>query len=142
MLTAGRREHPSGRFGPHRRRVGSLGCVDEQPPLLVCSAETAGDGIVLVPVGELDAFVAPNLRELLRRTIADDAYRIVVVDLSGVTFLDSAILGTLVGGLRQAKERGSEFRLVFPPGSARRIFELTSLDRVLPDYRTRERALA
>ena len=116
--------------------------MDEQPPLLVCSAETAGDGIVLVPVGELDAFVAPNLRELLRRTIADDAYRIVVVDLSGVTFLDSAILGTLVGGLRQAKERGSEFRLVFPPGSARRIFELTSIDRVLPDYRTRERALA
>ena len=116
--------------------------MDEQRPLLVCSAEAAGDGIVLVPVGELDAFVAPNLRELLRRTIADDAYRIVVVDLSGVTFLDSAVLGTLAGGLRQAKERGSEFRLVFPPGPARRIFELTSLDRVLPDYRTRERALA
>jgi len=88
---------------------------------------------VLELEGELDAFVAPDVRERLHRLIdeaSEQGAGALVVDLRSVTFLDSTILGTLVGGLRRMRERGGELRLVYPPPPANRIFELTGLDAV------------
>lgn len=86
---------------------------------------------VLELEGELDAYVAPELRERLHGLV-DQGTSPLVVDLSRVTFLDSTILGTLVGGLRRMRERGGELQLVMPPQPARRIFELTGLDEAFP----------
>ncbi len=83
--------------------------------------------------GELDAFVAPQLREQLRNAIEDAAQDgVLVVDLARVTFLDSTILGALVGALRRMREVGGELKLVYPPHPASRIFELTGLDTLFP----------
>ena len=83
---------------------------------------------VVALVGELDAFHAPRLREELHGVIAE--HPTVLLDLSAVTFLDSTILGVLVGALRRAREEGGELQVVLPTGPARRIFELTNLDQV------------
>lgn len=83
--------------------------------------------------GELDAFSAPALREQLHSLIASEQeLDVLVVDLERVSFLDSTILGTLVGGLRRMRERGGELQLVYPTGPAARIFALTGLDAVFP----------
>jgi anti-sigma B factor antagonist len=82
--------------------------------------------------GELDAFVAPELRERLRSAIEAAAPGVLVVDLARVTFLDSTILGALVGALRRMREAGGELKLVYPPHPASRIFELTGLDTLFP----------
>jgi anti-sigma B factor antagonist len=82
--------------------------------------------------GEHDAFTAPELRERLHGLIADERFDVLVVDLEAVTFLDSTVLGLLVGARRRMRERGGEVQLVYPRGTARRIFELTGLDAVFP----------
>jgi anti-sigma B factor antagonist len=56
---------------------------------------------------------------------------VVVVDLARVTFLDSTALGTLVGLLRRQREAGGELRVVLPETTARRIFEVSGLERAL-----------
>lgn len=85
--------------------------------------------------GELDAFVAPQLREQLGSAIEDAAQDgMLVVDLARVTFLDSTILGALVGALRRMREAGGELKLVYPPHPASRIFELTGLDTLFPAW--------
>lgn len=96
-------------------------------------------GAVLVSAaGELDAFVAPDLE----RAFADAAQSArVVVDLGSVSFLDSTALGIVVRALREIGERGGAATIVLPRGSARRIFEITTLDRVLPVVEDREAAL-
>lgn len=82
--------------------------------------------------GELDAFVAPELRERLRLAIEAASGGELVVDLAHVTFLDSTILGALVGALRRMRETGGDLRLVYPQHPADRIFELTGLDALFP----------
>lgn len=82
--------------------------------------------------GELDAYVAPELRERLRLAIDAAPGGELVVDLTQVTFLDSTILGALVGALRSMRASGGELRLVYPPHPAIRIFELTGLDTLFP----------
>ncbi len=92
--------------------------------------------------GELDAFVAPALREALREHTEDADVETVVLDLADVTFIDSAALGAIVGALRTLRARNAELRVVPPASPAARIFELTSLDRVLALYPSVERAFA
>lgn len=89
------------------------------------------EGVVVISAGgELDAFAAPDLSAALSDD--DGAQSGLVIDLGSVSFLDSTALGVVVRAVRAASERGRETRVVLPRGSARRIFEITTLDRVLP----------
>ncbi len=79
--------------------------------------------------GELDAFAAADITSAFLETGAASA---VVADLSAVSFLDSTALGLIVRGVREIGERGGRAMVVLPRTTARRIFEITTLDRVLP----------
>ena len=100
-------------------------------------------GLVLTLSGELDAYDAPTLRTAFTEAAAAAAGDggLVVLDLSAVTFLDSTVLGTVVGLLRRIREHGGELRVVLPETEARRIFELTALERSLDVYPSRSSAV-
>ena len=56
------------------------------------------------PVGELDAYSAPGLRESMALLTSVPK---LIVDLSEVPFIDSAGLVTLVAGIRRVRDGGS-----------------------------------
>jgi anti-sigma B factor antagonist len=103
--------------------------------------ETFSGGLVLTLAGELDAYDAPSLRTAFADAVAAAAGATVVLDLTAVTFLDSTALGAVVGLLRRIRESDGELRVVLPETEARRIFELTSLDRSLDVRASRASAL-
>jgi anti-sigma B factor antagonist len=108
----------------------------------VTTIDQVGDVYVVTLRGEIDAFTSPGLRNELRELVEEDDAHAVVVDLSGVTFLDSSALGALVGLLRRLRERDGRLLIVQPATAARRIFEHTGLDAVLDLYEDRDTALS
>lgn len=94
---------------------------------------------VVRATGELDAYAAPELVSTLEDLSGEPR---IVADLSAVSFLDSTALGVLARAVRTFGASGSRVRVVLPTGSARRIFEITTLDRALPVAATRSDALA
>jgi anti-sigma B factor antagonist len=66
----------------------------------------------------------------------DDALdaRTVIVDLSGVTFLDSTILNTLQQAHRQLRRTGGDLLLVRARESVWHVFEVTMLDRLFTSF--------
>jgi anti-sigma B factor antagonist len=99
------------------------------------------DAIVAVTLaGELDLYDAPALRESFHGLVESGA-AVIVLDLTAVSFLDSTVLGTIVGLLRRVREAGRELRVVLPETTARRIFEITGLDAALDVRTSREEAL-
>jgi anti-sigma B factor antagonist len=94
---------------------------------------------IVVAAGELDAFAAPDLDSAFTEVRGEQR---VLADLDRVSFMDSTALGLIVRALRELDEVGVELRVVLPSGSARRIFEITALDRVLPVAATRQEAFA
>jgi anti-sigma B factor antagonist len=85
---------------------------------------TVGDCAVVRVAGEVDAFSAPGLRDVLSRPGSDH----VVVDLRSVAFLDSTGLGVLVGALKRLRRHGGSLKIVASrAGRVRRLFELTNL---------------
>jgi anti-sigma B factor antagonist len=93
--------------------------------------ERVGEAAVVTAHGELDAFTAPALSDAFADAVADAGDRL-VIDLSAVSFMDSTALGLVVRAVNEIGDRGGDVRLVLPVESARRIFEITTLDRVLP----------
>jgi anti-sigma B factor antagonist len=87
----------------------------------------------LATVAEINAELTP---------IADRG-EAAVVDLSQVTFIDSAVLTALVASRRREDGQGARLAIVAPPGGfPARVLGLLQLGRVLGVYETRDEALA
>jgi anti-sigma B factor antagonist len=87
-------------------------------------------GAVVVSVaGQADLHTAPELRDALAQAI-DVGERRIVVDLTEATFVDSMTLGVLLGARRRVAEQDGGLAIVCPDPHLRRVFEITSLDRV------------
>lgn len=84
--------------------------------------------IRLQPQNRLDLEGGEWLQQQLK-AIAPRRYKIWVIDLSDVEFIDSSGLFALVSGLNLATESGARLVLCSLRPSARIIFEITQLDR-------------
>jgi anti-sigma B factor antagonist len=67
---------------------------------------------------------------------------VLVVDLLGVSFIDSTALGALIGGLRASRQSGTALRLVVSEPRILKIFEITGLDGVFTVAPTLAEAVA
>jgi anti-sigma B factor antagonist len=92
---------------------------------------TGGNVPVIAVGGEIDVATAPQLREYLHRIISQ-GHPTVVLDLLGVSFLDSTALGVLVGALKRCRELGGDLHVVVADPRIMKIFEITGLTKVFP----------
>jgi anti-sigma B factor antagonist len=76
--------------------------VDIDPTRIDVQLTTSPDGCSVTVAGELDSATAPGLRDCLLAAVARPGTAPVDVDLSAVTFLDSAGLSALATGHRAA----------------------------------------
>ncbi len=95
---------------------------------LVCDVgATPANGLRTVTVrGEVDLATAPDLEACVRQAL-DDAPRGVVLDLEGLTFIDSSGLRALVSVSKDAGARGASVGLRNVPRHAQRVLDLTGL---------------
>jgi len=82
--------------------------------------------------GEIDLESSPSAREILLKCFENASN--VIVDLSGVTYIDSSGVASLVEALQAAKKNGSRFALASTSEPTRRVLELARLDRVFTMY--------
>lgn len=81
--------------------------------------------------GEVDIYVAPQLREAVGSILADPDTTDLVVDFAHVDYVDCTGLSVLIAGRRQAQQQGIRFAVVNPHGQVQRVFSVLSLDHVL-----------
>ena len=93
------------------------------------STERQKGTCIVVVSGEVDVYTSPRLKSALVEA-AGDGCEVVVVDMDGVSFIDSSGLGVLVGALRRVREAGGDLRVVCGRDNVVKIFRITGLDRV------------
>lgn len=86
--------------------------------------------VLVAPAGELDLATVTELREQLT-ALREAGFREVVVDLRGLTFLDSTGLRLLVAEARALGACAGRLLLVPGPPAVQRVFAVTGLDAVL-----------
>jgi anti-sigma B factor antagonist len=102
--------------------------------------EDSPDGTSVVTIaGELDLSTIPKMQGPLLEQIAQRPG--VLVDLSGLSFIDSSGIGVLIQACRNAN--GTPMHVLIGPGSqVERIFSITGVSAAMPIFNDRHQALA
>jgi anti-sigma B factor antagonist len=80
------------------------------------------------------------LRERLKSTLASS--KKVILDLSGVSYIDSGGLGTLVGVYSSARAAGADIKLTGIGQRLRDVLQITKLVTVFEVYESEQQAVA
>jgi anti-sigma B factor antagonist len=100
-----------------------------------------GNGVLVVELREV-SLDASNVREFrdAAQAVMQDQTR-VVLDMTGVKFVDSSGLGALISCLRQVNGRKGDFRLCSMSKTVRALFELMRMHRVFNIHDSRDEAV-
>jgi anti-sigma B factor antagonist len=90
---------------------------------------TVDDVTILAPMGEIDLGCAPTLRVHIN-SVQGKRPRKLIIDLTGVPYMDSSGVATLVEAMQNARRSGSKLVLCGLQTKVRSIFEIARLDTV------------
>jgi anti-sigma B factor antagonist len=96
---------------------------------------------LLAPAGELDLYVAADLRQQISSALADGVQRL-VVDLLDVTFIDSTALGVLADAAKRVRANAGSLAVVCRDRNILKVLEITGLSRLFRIYDTIPEAVA
>jgi anti-sigma B factor antagonist len=99
-----------------------------------------GGQVVVALRGDVDLSSSPEARQVLLASVARGVA--VVVDLSGIHYIDSSGIASLVEALQSARRQKTGFGLAAVSDSARRVLELARLDRVFTIHPSVDEGLA
>lgn len=102
--------------------------MSDQAGTLQVTTSTANDRLVVNVCGEVDLRTSPQLRAALLES-AQKTTGSLLVDLSGVSYMDSSGVGTMVYVKRQVERDGRRLVLVGLQPRVRSVLEITHLDK-------------
>ena len=119
-----------------------LGALKETHMGLQISIRKSGSVTVVdlqgrITIGGSNDSLGNELRKLAEDSICD-----VIVNLAGVTQMDSSGISTLVRSFVTFERNGGGLKLLNPQGHVREVLELTRLINSIPTYTDEEKAVA
>lgn len=109
--------------------------------MLQINSRTSESVTIFEMNGRFDTYTADKLRQMLEQALSQPPAQI-VVDLTGVGFVDSTALAALVQGMKRSRQQAGDLRLCGLGQSVRIIFELTRLDQAFEIYDKPREAIA
>ena len=97
-------------------------------PITVTSRDSE---LTIALSGEIDHHAARELMAQLDQAIAERLPAQLVLDLSGVTFMDSSGIAVLLRSLRQMGHTGGSLRAVNIPAQARKVLDAAGIGRLI-----------
>ena len=101
-------------------------------------AETA----VVEVKGDIDLYSSPQVRQTILDTLNQKTANRVIINLTGVRYVDSSGVASLVEGLQLSRKSQVRFVLCGLNKAPRQVLELTRLIKVFEIHETLETALA
>ena len=103
--------------------------------------EHADDYSVVAIRGEMDLHTSPKVQGAIERASENNGVGAVVVDMSGVAFMDSTALSALVRSKDTLGKRDVSLRLAAPSDAVARIFAVTGFHDFFEVFDSREAAI-
>ncbi|MBQ7866289.1 MAG: anti-sigma F factor antagonist [Clostridia bacterium] len=99
-----------------------------------------GDKLLVGLDGELDHFCAQSVRRELDSQISDPTIRQLILDFSGLTFMDSSGIGVILGRYRILRERGGTVAVIHMNEHISRIFHMSGMGKVIRQLDSKQEA--
>ncbi len=99
--------------------------------------EVKGDTTVIRVSGEIDHHSAVSVRTGIDRYLMEERPQKVMLELSGVDFMDSSGLGLMMGRLALVKQYGGTLSVLDPSPAVLKIMKLAGMERMVTVFRTK-----
>jgi anti-sigma B factor antagonist len=119
------------RFERDERSAFRLAALDLTSDGLTVQVDQGDDPLVIRAFGEVDIASARTLEESLRQVLGRD-HSSIILDLAGVSFIDSTGLRVLLWAVAHSRENGDRLRIRCGSAAVCRVIEVTGLERSLP----------
>jgi len=96
------------------------------------NAREEGGFAIIELHGEVDLSCSPEARKVILEQLNN--HKPLMVDLSGVTYIDSSGIASLVEGYQTARKSELQFGLVGVSDAAMSVLQLARLDKVFPIF--------
>ena len=90
-----------------------------------------GDSVIIEVGDTLDTSNAQEFKEWVREKFINRGFKTVILDFSGVKYIDSYALGVFVALQKSLAEKDGQLVIVSPNDSIRKILEVTYLDKII-----------
>jgi len=99
-----------------------------------------GEIIVIEVAGELDALVAPKLKEKISKEMENGETKF-IINFKELVHINSLAMGILRGKLKSTKEIGGDIKLSNLNDHIKSIFEMIGLDEIFEIFENEKEAL-
>ena len=89
-----------------------------------------GDLAIVTVTGELDPYGSQEFPDCLEGLVAF-GYAVVIIDLSGVTYIDSGGLDALVRANKRAQAAGARLIVLKPSAGVNRVLDITGVSTMV-----------
>ena len=108
--------------------------------MLKIQTKTNKNAIIVEIEGDVDLYSSPQVRKKIL-DIINKKTPALLINLEGVTYMDSSGVATLVEGLQRMKEYNGKLCIYNLQGAVRDVFELSRLDKVFTIFENESEAL-
>ncbi len=99
------------------------------------------DKLIVLLTGELDHHSAEEVRAKIDDRLDRDKINKLVMNFSGVTFMDSSGIGVVIGRYKKLLGKNGEICVVEVKDRVKKVFELSGMFKIIKSYNTLEEAL-
>jgi anti-sigma B factor antagonist len=103
--------------------------------LAIQVTERPNGGRLLTVTGPLTLNTLFDFQDIVRKVHTD-----LILDLAGVPYMDSAVLGAVLGAFASCQRNNHKFGLINVPDRVRTLFHVAHVDAVLPLFNSVEEA--
>jgi len=103
--------------------------------------EIGEDAAAIFLSGEMDIYSSPQVLEEIS-TLSERGRPFIVLDLSALSYLDTAGLGTMIVGAEEVHEAGGSIRFIVPPRSVLKVMRFWKPENGIQIFESVEEALA
>lgn len=105
------------------------------------TTELEGNILIARLAGELDIDTVQAFREKVVSVSEEPGVKILLLNLSRVSFIDSTGIGAILGRYRFLEKKGGKVLLVGLKAPVKKIIKMAGLLEIMPEYSSEEKAL-
>lgn len=106
------------------------------------SAQFDGATLVVKVTGDFDIIVAEEFKETVDAFIDRHKAKCLLVDLNGVSFIDSSGLGAIIGRYKKLQQIKGKMVIACPKPQVKRILQVSGIEKIVGIYSNKQSALS
>ena len=99
------------------------------------------DTLIIKLTGEMDLVAADEFRRTVDSELERRQVRNLVINLGGVSFIDSSGLGSILARYKKLTQNGGRIWIAAPRPPVRKILELSGFPKLIPLFESEKQAL-